>query len=185
MITHRAFVVTLLAALACVINGTAAKWAVNEFRDTPLNSTDCRTAEEARNRGTLVCEMSITPRTLALDNQEIQFDEAWIEESVSRDHFLVWFPYYKRLGFNVLGVRLADEGWQVLVACRARPYLMVEGNQTKELWCLGGSSRRNDPIGVYFVRLDGQPHWPLRMYVWRDTTEERSATIVLTPKGNR
>jgi hypothetical protein len=168
-----------------MINATAVRWAINQFTDTPLDSSHCRSAEEAGKRGTLVCEMSITPRRLALDSQEIQFDEAWIEESVYPDHFLVWFPYYKRLGFNDLGVRLADEDWQVLVACRARPYLILGGDQTKELWCLSSSSRRKDPIGVYYVRLDGQPRWPLHMYVWRDTTQQGSDTIVLTPKGNR
>jgi hypothetical protein len=126
--------------------------------------------------------MSVKPGKLMWHGQEIKFEEAWVEESVWPDHFLVWFPYHKRFGFDVLGLRLADEEWQLLTAYRSTPCLTLQGGQEKELICLGGSSRRIDPIGVYFARLDGDDYWPLKMYIRGDVPQEQSEPITLTPK---
>jgi hypothetical protein len=178
----RALKVALIGALVCLINATVLKWGVNQIMDSPLNASNCRSAAEATSRGTLVCEMSVKPGKLMWHGQEIKFEEAWVEESVWPDHFLVWFPYYKRAGYDLLGLRLADEEWQLLTAYRSRPCLTLPGGQDKELTCLAGGNLRNAPIGVYFARLDGYDYSPLKMYIRGYLTQEQSEPITLTPK---
>jgi hypothetical protein len=54
--------------------------------------------DQAKQQGNFVCDVTIRPMTLEWRGQKIVFHNAWIEEAVEPAHFLVWFPYYRRVG---------------------------------------------------------------------------------------
>ncbi len=66
--------------------------------DTMRGERHTWSVEEARRKGTLVCELEVQPAELIVDDRSVRFGKAWLEERSLRTDFLVWFPRYKRVG---------------------------------------------------------------------------------------
>jgi hypothetical protein len=109
-VVRRWWVFTLaLAFLAMFACATAMKWCWNVYTSPVMRFLPSYTAKEARERGTLVCRFSVTPKKFIWNNGEFEYKEVWVEEATQLEHFLVWFPYYKRLGWNHVCFKISDQ----------------------------------------------------------------------------
>jgi hypothetical protein len=54
--------------------------------------------EEAKLRGTFVCELQPQPQEMTIEGTTVKFQEAWIEERALLTHCFVWFPCNRRIG---------------------------------------------------------------------------------------
>jgi hypothetical protein len=69
---------------------------------------------EAREKGTLVQELAVDPAELTWHGSRVRFKEAWLERRVIQGHFLVWWPYYRRLGGYDLCFTLDEQSGQAV-----------------------------------------------------------------------
>src|SRR5262249_43900205 len=93
----------------------------------------CFSASEAKARGTLVCEVEVTPRKLVWRGHEIEFKDVWVEEVATHQYFLVWFPYWERTGNRYLcvtwakGTEFFPQPWHYEGACVSlKPFPIVQ-----------------------------------------------------------
>src|SRR5262245_33254561 len=70
-------------------------------------TSPCWSAAEARNRGTLICDVELNPWKFDWQGRTIQFEEAWLEESARLHYRFIWFPSVERKGKYFLVVKLA------------------------------------------------------------------------------
>jgi hypothetical protein len=100
-------ILLVLGFLACAFAAlTAVKAVLNSFpglRDV----SPCPSSQEARRRGTWVQDVEVTPRRVVWRGQEVEIEEAWVEEVAYPDHDLVWFDCYRKVGEKALCLRLA------------------------------------------------------------------------------
>jgi hypothetical protein len=98
----------LLAVFTVGAFSTLVKWCWNVYTSRVEYCLPCLSAHEAQKRGTLVCRLSVTPNKFTWNNEEIEFTEAWVEESADLAYFLVWVPYYKRGGWKQVCFKITD-----------------------------------------------------------------------------
>jgi hypothetical protein len=139
----RRLVFLVLGFLACAFAAlTGVKAVLNSFPPVP-DVSPCPSAEEARRRGTWVQDVEASPRRVVWRGHEVEVEEAWVEEVAFPDHYLVWFPYYHKVGKKELCLRLA-KGQELFPLTFERPI---------PSFCLEGK-----PGGFGFGVHHGQPH---------------------------
>jgi hypothetical protein len=128
----RRLVLLILAYLGCAVVAlavlTAVKAVLNSFpglRDV----SPCPSSQEARRRGTWVRDVEVTPRRVVWRGQEIEVEDAWVEEVAYPDHALVWFPCYRKVGEKALCLRLA-RGHELFRAGKPIPTFSLEGRRS-------------------------------------------------------
>jgi hypothetical protein len=62
---------------------------------------DC-TSADARRHQSWICDVEVRQGG---EKKEVPLEEAWVEAATENKHFLVWFPYQKRLDYNFLCFR--------------------------------------------------------------------------------
>ena len=154
----RLLVVLGAIAIALFAGATCVKAMLNSLPKV-ADFSPCRSAEEARRRGTWVRDVAVTPAELRWRGHDIAFLEAWEEAAATPDHFLVWFPYYRRSGRNYLCFRLA-KGQELFPASGGRPFpcFLLEG----ERYGFGIDFTHKEP-GTFYHWSDGTCPLPLEM----------------------
>jgi hypothetical protein len=89
----------------------------------------CWTASEARARGTLLSEWTVTPGRIQWKDTDIEFEDAWTEEAARLEYYLVWFPYYRKVGRTFLCFRL-KRGNEVFRRIGREPFFLL-GDERK------------------------------------------------------
>jgi hypothetical protein len=59
-------------------------------------------------RGTLVTKLEVQPKSIIWLGKSIAIKEAWFEEAAELQHILIWFLYYKKLGFQYVCFQTDD-----------------------------------------------------------------------------
>jgi hypothetical protein len=140
----------------------------------------CCTAEEAKQRGTWVCNLAVTPARVTWQGHDIAFKEAWVEEAAAPDHFLVWPQYYRRIGWKYLCFTLAEG--QELFSNPASPHFRLEGEQSGFAIDLTGGRQ------TYFHWSDDSFSFPMNMGIAPDSQTPVDAydiTLTAMPKAGR
>jgi hypothetical protein len=125
-------IVAVLIVLPLFAGATCVKAVANVFTDG-LKGPDyspCPSAEEAKRRGTWVCDVEVTPARFTWQGHNIAFLEMWEEEIAAPAHFLVWFPCYRRFGGKYMCFRLA-EGQEVFIGEGGKhgPWFQLESDR--------------------------------------------------------
>jgi hypothetical protein len=139
--------------LALVIFATIAKALLNEInKGLHTKPWPAFSVAEAKGRGTLVCEVEVTPRTLVWREHEIEIKEVWVEEVATQEYFLAWFPYWARTGDRYLcrtwakGTEWFPKPWSYEGACVSmKPFPPIQpggfilgvGPRQIEVWNIG------------------------------------------------
>lgn len=138
MKSRRALVVLLILATVA----TAIKAGINMiFRDY-RGPRPCWSRGESKQKGVWGCDVSIEPSEVSLGGRTYRIGESWVEEAGDDEHFLVWFPYRSRLGWNRVCLRIPryEDGAIVLdlwdrdgaITYKGEDYLIVVGLKAGE-----------------------------------------------------
>jgi hypothetical protein len=101
-----------LLALAAV--ATLAKHVTNSLTDYENGFVVPRSTSvaDARAKGILVAALKADPVQVNGAAKTFEFEEAWIESSITRSYWLVWFPYDMPSGWNTLCIRPRTQWYQ-------------------------------------------------------------------------
>jgi hypothetical protein len=180
-------IVALLIALPLLAGATGVKAVVNVFTDD-LKMPDyspCRSAAQAKQRGTWVCDVTATPTRLTWQGHNIAFREAWVEEAAAPAHFLVWFPHYQRAGNEYLCFNLA-EGQELFPAPRIDPplpFFRLEGESSG--FPIHWPFDPNERPGTFCNQSDTTHSFPVKMGIAtapRDPVDAYEITLTVKPK---
>jgi hypothetical protein len=105
-------IIALLNALvllgSLMATATCVKAVLNFFFDPPVTILyPSYSAADAKWRGSWVCNVEVSPRTLVWEGHEIEFGDIWVEDVVVRKHFLVWYPYWEKTGERYLCMKFS------------------------------------------------------------------------------
>jgi hypothetical protein len=103
---------TLLVLLFVAAIATGIKGLFFNKIAKPGDPPPCFSREQAKKKGVWVCDVSVEPNTFPAGEKVYRLGEAWVEEAVDDDYFLVWFPRHNKVGWNWLCLRVPryDEG---------------------------------------------------------------------------
>jgi hypothetical protein len=148
---------------------------VNEL-SRPFDLCASPSAGDARRRGTLVNEVSVTPGRLDWGGREIEFGDAWVEEAATREYFLAWFPYYRKTGQTFLCFRLS-KGNEAFESAGA-PFFALSGRGEGVSECHSRKDIR------FFSDVGDADVAALKMSLLSSWQDSREDNIGFTPKPN-
>jgi hypothetical protein len=110
-----------LLAVAAV--ATLAKHVTNSFTDYQNSFVVPRSTSvtDARAKGILVAALKTDPVRVNVAAKTFEFEEAWIETSITRSYWLVWFPYDRPSGWNILCIRPRTHWYQNTFTYKVTP----------------------------------------------------------------
>jgi hypothetical protein len=161
--------------LAVTAIATLIKGALNVLGNLHISVIPCHSVKEARERGTLIAELDITPRTLEINGQTIEFDEAWIEEAADPDHHFVWFSYYRRVGYYYLCFTIS-RGHEAFNGVEP-PFFVIEGDDGSV-----GTSFVRGQVYQFTKQRESADLSTLRMSLMRSWDDERTNDILIRRK---
>jgi hypothetical protein len=90
--THLIFAITLLDILSLFSGLTYVKSVLNDLSDKGFPDDGANTSiAEAKQKGVLVCEATVTPMHTEWHGQSVDFNSAWIERKVKTKPYFVWW----------------------------------------------------------------------------------------------
>jgi hypothetical protein len=95
----------------CVLGGcgaTVLKFISDPFYWSKPSEGPAVAAEEAREHGTWVSDLDVTPQKVTWNGKTARINEAWIEERNIEERWFIWFAHYKRLGGYYLCFNIAE-----------------------------------------------------------------------------
>ena len=137
------------------------------------------TVAEARDKGTLVREMTAQPPELTWRGVRVHFNEVWLARRAIEDHFLVWWPYFRGLGGYDLCFTLDERSDQALRAKDRAFFVLGEGGRA-----FGTLSGPGHPT-LYSLTVpapDGELEAASIVGSWKDAREKHIRFTAGTPK---